>query len=134
MKFNFDFDDIGDGTIDLTSLIDVMFLLLIFFILAATFTSPSIDVMLAKANSAETVSNQVERVTFSIDAYGGIYHDKQLIDKEEIPIILSGKLSDTSIVFNVDKNAPFNAFIGLMDQVKLLGYSKFLINAELEEK
>ncbi|MDR1194932.1 MAG: biopolymer transporter ExbD [Endomicrobium sp.] len=134
MKFDFDFDDIAEGTIDLTSLIDVMFLLLIFFILAATFTAPTIEVMLAKAKSASAVPNQIERITFGIDAQGGIYHGKERIKKEEIPAILSGKPADISIVFNVDENAPFNAFLGLMDDVKMLGYGKFLINAAFEEE
>jgi biopolymer transport protein ExbD len=133
VKFEFDFDD-ADSAVDLTSLIDVMFLLLIFFILAATFTAPSIDVVLSKAKTAASTPSQMERVTFSIDASGMLYHEKNIIEKEQIAGILSGKPFDTSIVFNVDEAAPFNAFIGLMDQVKMLGYGKFLINAEREGK
>jgi biopolymer transport protein ExbD len=134
VKFNFDFDDNADSAIDLTSLIDVLFLLLIFFILAATFTAPSIDVMLSKAKSASAASNRNERVTFSIDAFGGIYHNKEKIEPENAAAILLGKAFDTSIVFNVDEQAPFNAFMSLMDEVKTLGYNKFLINAMPEER
>lgn len=134
MKFNFDFDDNADGAVDLTSLIDVLFLLLIFFMLAATFTAPAIDVMLAKAKSAAAPSVRTERITFSINGSGEFFYNKEKIEKERVTLILSGKPFDTAIVFNVDKDAPFDAFIGLIDEIKLSGYNKFLINAVAEEK
>lgn len=132
MKFDFDFE--SDSAIDLTSLIDVLFLLLTFFILTATFVSPSIEVMLAKAKSAEAASNQTERVTFSINGLGEIFHNKERIEKEQVPAVLAGKPLDTAIVFNIDEQSPFNAFLGLMDEIKILGYGKFLINAQPEEQ
>ncbi|MDR1941158.1 MAG: biopolymer transporter ExbD [Endomicrobium sp.] len=133
MKFNFDFDDDVDSVIDLTSLIDVLFLLLIFFILAATFASPGIDVVLAKAKNA-AAADQNERIMFSINSSGQIYHNKNAIEKEQIRPILLDKPLDISIVFNVDQKAPFDSFLGLMDAVKTLGYGKFLINAAPEEQ
>lgn len=127
MKFDFDFDD--ESVLDITSLIDVLFLLLVFFILAATFAAPSIDVSLAKAKTAAAAAEQ-EKIVFSVDFSGVVYYLKEKIEKEEISHILAGKAQSTPIVFNVDKAAPFSAFIGLLDKVKELGYSKFLINAQ----
>ena len=49
MKFDFD----EDINIDLTPLIDVIFMLLIFFIMTTTFSKPVIDIMLPASKTAE---------------------------------------------------------------------------------
>ncbi len=134
MSFGLDLFDDDDDSLELTSMIDVVFLLLTFFILAATFVAPSLDVVLAKAENAASVSNKVERVTFSINNRGAVFHEKNEIKIEDVAHILEGKPSDTSIVFNVDEKAPFDAFIGVMDKVKGCGFNNFLINAQLAHK
>lgn len=130
MNLGYDILDAGSDSIEITPIIDVLFLLLTFFILAATFASPAIDVMLAEAETAASTQSQVERVTFSIDAEGALHHEKQAIDVEAVDAVLRDKPLDTAIVFNVDAKAPFNAFIGTLDKVKANGYTNFLINAQ----
>lgn len=125
----FDMLDDGGESIELTPIIDVLFLLLTFFILAASFVAPSIDVTLAEAENAAASQSQIERVTFSIDKTGVVHFDKDPIEIENIDAILQNKALDTAIVFNVDAEAPFNAFIDVMDRVKTNGYTNFLINA-----
>lgn len=125
----FDMLDGGGESVELTPIIDVLFLLLTFFILAATFAAPSIDVTLAEAESAAAAESQIERITLSIDKDGMVHFEKNIIDLENIDAILEGKTPDTAVVFNVDAEAPFEAFISVMDRVKVNGYANFLINA-----
>lgn len=127
---SFDILDADNDSIDLTPVIDVVFLLLTFFILAATFTAPSIDVTLAEADNASATQSQIERVTFSIDSSGMLHHEKTPVEVEQIDGILAGKPADVAIIFNVDAEAPFNAFVGVLDRVKTNGFSNFLINAQ----
>lgn len=127
---NFGIDSLDDNeSVDLTPVIDVLFLLLTFFILAATFAAPSIDVTLAEADSVSAVQSQVDRVTFSIDADGALHYEKNMIAVEDIDAILKDKPLDIAIIFNVDSSAPFNAFVGTLDRVKISGYHNFMINA-----
>lgn len=129
MSTGFDILDSDNESIELTPIIDVLFLLLTFFILAATFAAPSIDVTLAEADSASSVQSQVDRVTFSIDADGALHYEKNMIAVEDIDAILKDKPLDIAIIFNVDSSAPFNAFVGTLDRVKISGYHNFMINA-----
>ena len=126
---DFDILDAGNDSIEITPIIDVLFLLLTFFILAATFASPAMDVTLAEAETAASVQSQVERVTLSIDATGHLHHEKQVIDIAAIDAVLADKPLDVAIIFNVDAKAPFDAFMGALDKVKANGYSNFMINA-----
>ena len=130
MKPGFELMDGDEGSIALTSIIDVLFVLLTFFILAATFTAPSIEVTLSEAESAAAVSSQTERVTFSIYSDGLLSHETKVIRQEDIPLILEGMEKDIAIIFNVDKASPFESFLGVLDKVKSGGYSNFHINAE----
>ena len=58
MKFGYDFENENDILhVDLTPLIDVIFMLVIFFILTMSFTSPVIDLTLPNSKAA-TVSRE----------------------------------------------------------------------------
>lgn len=130
MKLNMEIGNLDEDNLDLTSLIDVIFLLLTFFILAATFTSPAMNVELAKAKNLSSTQAQTERLTLSIDADGFLYHDQALIGEEELKLILSRHDSDTPLVFNVDQRAPFESFLLVLDEAKSQGKQKFLINGQ----
>jgi biopolymer transport protein ExbD len=130
MKYGFELPDPWEEGIDLTSIIDVLFLLLTFFILAASFTAPSIEVVLAESENADQRLNHAEFLTFSIDSDGKIYFDKDEIGAAGIDAILEGKPPNTAIVFNVDKSAPFEAFMTVLDKVKSGGYTNYLINSK----
>lgn len=129
MNFGIDSLDSDNESVDLTPVIDVLFLLLTFFILAATFAAPGIDVTLTEADSAAVAQSQTERVMFSIDADGALHYEKNMIAVEDIDAILKDKPLDVAIIFNVDSSAPFNAFVGTLDRVKISGYHNFMINA-----
>ena len=58
-------------SIDLAQLIDVVFQLLVFFMLTSTFASPAIKMILPKAKAVESVD--VERIVVSINEDGLIF-------------------------------------------------------------
>jgi biopolymer transport protein ExbD len=126
----YELPDPWEEGIDLTSIIDVLFLLLAFFILAASFTASSIEVVLAESENAAQTAGNIEIVTFSVDSGGKIYFGRDEIAVDAINAIMEGKPLNTAIVFNVDKSAPFEAFIAVLDRVKSGGYSNYLINTK----
>ena len=67
-------DDDFDAEIDLTPLIDVVFMLLLFFILAATFSTPVLQVTLPEAGTARQVENDPARLVLAIDAEGRLHY------------------------------------------------------------
>ena len=62
MKFDID----EEINIDLTPLIDVVFMLLIFFIMTTTFSKPVLDVILPASKMAEGKETQTQEILISV--------------------------------------------------------------------
>ncbi|MFA5689067.1 MAG: biopolymer transporter ExbD [Kiritimatiellales bacterium] len=118
------FDDFSlnnepDDGIDLTPLIDMVFILLVFFFISSSFIRPSMPVNLAKAASASAVAERKEQLVFTIDAAGGIFHAGIQIERSEIPVLISAS-PELGINLFVDRAAPFGAFLAVVDEARQL--------------
>lgn len=129
MHNSFSFEEEPDAALDLTPLIDVVFLLLIFFIMATTFSKPVLEVALAKAGSAGVKEVSPEKLTVTITADGIILFDDNPVADDEIAGFMAPLPEETPIVFNVDKGAPFGLFLRVIDEAKSQQRSDFIINA-----
>lgn len=128
----FDFDDFGDDTsLDLTPLIDVIFMLLIFFIVATTFVKPKFDVALPDAESAKLVSEEEKKpiCAITIDAEGRIFFDGTETQTSDLELRFSEHDGEIFEVFS-DKTAPFGAVMELMDAAKKQGNEQLLFMVE----
>lgn len=121
-------DDFGTD-LDLTPLIDVIFMLLLFFILASTFSPPVLQVMLPAAGTAERVEDEATRLVLTIDAAGGLYHFQTPISVEEVASLLAAA-ADGPVELRVDRAAPFDAFVEVLDRVRAAGKNDVLITAQ----
>lgn len=130
MKIDLDLAHLDEDSLDMTPLIDVIFLLLTFFILAATFVAPAMEVQLSQAQNLASNQDQDHSQTFSIDAEGFLYFEQNRISPEELKQLLSSGPKDTPIIFNVDQAAPFEAFMTVLDEAKSQERHKFLINGK----
>lgn len=66
----------GEGEIDLTPMLDVVFIMLIFFIVTSSFVKePGADI--TKADALTTTSCERGTIIFAITASGEIYYDKK---------------------------------------------------------
>ena len=128
MKINLELSNLDEDSLDLTPLIDVIFLLLTFFILAATFVAPSMEVQLSQVKNLASTQGQDHSQTFSIDAEGHIYFEQNRISLEELKNLLASGAKETPLVFNVDQGAPFEAFMTVLDEAKSQERHRFLIN------
>lgn len=114
-----EYEDTGfDMSIDLTPMVDVLFMLLIFFITATTFIKPVIDVNLATAKSAESGHGKAVQLLITIDNNGGIFLDDQSVQLKELEPIFARDREKTINLF-VDKQAPFQSFLSVIDLAKL---------------
>lgn len=117
--------------IDITPLIDVVFLMLIFFMVSTTFDRQTqLKVDLPEASSTETESQPVERIEITIDARGQFYvNERELVQhtaemlrrtldklaegREDMPVIVSG-----------DRNAPLQSMMTVLDVAAQLGLTR----------
>lgn len=114
---------------DATPLIDVVFILLIFFVLAASFAVHGLDLDLPAASSSHAVSGQV--IELRLDENGRIYWDEVEKSREEIPNLIDKALrSDAKLLLFAAPSAPVEGLIWLVDEVHRRGGAKLTIATE----
>ena len=118
-----------DPTVDLTSLIDVVFLLLIFFMVSTTFERESVlKVDLPEASAVEERQELPDSLELVIDAQGRMYlNDQRLIDSEQGTIRaaieqLAGDSRDLPLILRADRETPHHFVVTAMDVAAQLGF------------
>ncbi len=120
------FEDIG---IDLTPLIDVVFMLLVFFIMTTTFSRPVLDIILPQSETAEKSVERPRELHIGIKADGSLFYNDKAVTKEELPAILDS-MPGALLNLHVDEKAPFEAFVGLVDIAKEKRGGHFVISTQ----
>ncbi len=104
------------ATFSMSSMTDIVFLLLIFFMLTSTLvTTNALDLVLPNSN-AQTVKKQ--RVSVSINAELEYFIDKESIELKFIEKLLVQRLADQEeqvLVLRVDKSVPIEYAVEVMD-------------------
>jgi biopolymer transport protein ExbD len=126
MKINLD-TVADDAQIQILPLIDVIFCILTFFILAAAITTrqQAISVDLPKASTGAVQMRQM--LVVSIDAAGQTYIDKNPIDRAQLFTLLKEyreKNPDGLLVLNASQNAFYNDVIQVLDVLRSVGGDK----------
>ncbi len=115
---------------DITPLVDVVFLLLIFFMLSTTFiVSPGIRVNLPQAE-AEAVRHEKRDLRIKVDANGYYYLEDQRMSPED----LDGRFEDaaradrdTMVVIEADEQTQHKHVVDVMDRAKTAGLHRLAI-------
>ncbi len=129
MKFDFD----EDINIDLTPLIDVIFMLLIFFIMTTTFSKPVIDVLLPASITAEKAEDKTKEIAVTVSNKGDIYYNDKVITVSELETVLKNN-PDKILNMFIDKTAPFQAFVHVVDVAKKERNGRFIISTDTAER
>lgn len=121
--------DRDDGP-DLTPLIDVVFILLIFFILAASFAVRGIDLDLPPAHSGQPLSGRVVEIRLLTD--GSFLCDGVPVARSDIrakvqEVVRGFKRRPGQLVLKAAPEAPVEALIFIVDEVRMQGGEKMLI-------
>jgi len=125
--------------VNLTPLIDVVFLLLIFFMVSTTFDRHAkLKVELPEA-SAKTEQQLEDPIILSIDAKGNYFiDDRQVVNTqlETLKIALQKTMADKTdvpLVLRADANTPHQSVVRAMDAASQLGLTRLSI-ATIESK
>ncbi len=117
--------------VDMTPLIDVVFLLLIFFMVSTTFDKQTqIKVDLPEASNQTEESRESQSIAISIDAKGHFYLDDQELVTHDLATLkralgkAAGERTDIPVTVTSDKQAPFQAVMTVMDAAGQLGLSR----------
>lgn len=112
-------------SIDMAPLIDVVFLLLVFFMLTSSFTMPSMPLKLPGASGV--TSARADAITISVAADGGIEIDGEIVTLEGFVPALRGKIEgspDRGVNFRGDRETDYGLFIDLFDRARQAGVTQ----------
>lgn len=124
--------------INLTPLIDVVFLLLIFFMVSTTFQKSSeIQIELPEA-SGKPLENKEFVLEIGIDGMGRYFvNNRILVDKKLSTLKLAIQQTMTNVrqeklqvLISSDKNASYQSVVTAMDAVNQLGLNKFSLTTK----
>ena len=122
----------NESNIDLTPLLDVSFIILIFFILTTTFTDENrLAIEKPKANG-ENVS-QSDGIKIVISRTNALYFQDNLINPESLRNKLIKELEKkpmSSLVIEADQNSKLSIFVLVVDTAKSLGIENITMITE----
>ena len=132
MRFKNRKNDQDDLTIDLTPLLDVSFIILIFFILTTTFIEEKrLAIEKPKSNSVQTGQNT--EIKIAIDKNNSLYFKNKLIDPGSLREKLENELQNTpmsSLVIEADKTSELSIFVLVVDTAKSLDIQDITISTD----
>lgn len=121
-----------DAQIDLTPMLDVVFIMLIFFIVTSTFVKESgVDVTRPQAEtSVVTESNAIQ---IGITAANQVFMDKRQVDPRAIRANVEKSLAENpgaSVIIVADRDSNTHTLIEVMDQARLAGATSVSVASE----
>jgi len=122
------------GEVNLTPMIDIIFNLLIFFLITAVISQKGLNIKLPSADSAE--KRPPKSLEISITADKKIIFDGQEISEKQIFEKLKQEKNRPEedkfdiVTLKSDENAPFGLFVTVMDSARKLGFDNLVIAAE----
>ena len=118
-------EDANDADVDISPLIDCVFILLIFFIVTTTFVEET-GVEVDKPQAASSVRLEKNSILLAVTAEGAVVYGgreigvggvrplvKRMISKEDLPVIVQ-----------VDQAVPSGLLVRVIDEAKLAGATK----------
>jgi len=125
-----------ESEINLTPMLDIVFIMLIFFIVTTSFVKESgLEVNRPSAQTAQR--NEHGNIIISISPQGDIWIDKREIDVRAVRANVARLHAENprgSVIIAADKETRTQALVQVMDQVRLAGIMNASIATEISEQ
>ena len=121
-----------EAQIDLTSMLDIVFIMLIFFIVTSSFVRES-GVEVNRPQASNVVSQKDAGILVAITSANDIFIDKRVVDVERVQATLEHLLleqPDASLVIQADEHAYNGTVVKVMDAAKGAGVKNIALAAE----
>ena len=124
-----------EGEVNITPMLDIVFILLIFFIVTTSFVKePGIDPQRPRAETAET--KQQGNILVAVSSLDSIWMNKRRIELTEVRQLMEAAVAEnpeSNVVIVADEQASTGLVIDLMDRVRTAGISSVALSAEPPE-
>ena len=123
------------GGLELTPMIDVVFLLMIFFLVASKLEEAdrSIDVVLPKASAAKPLTTRLREFIINIDRKGNYYAGARPVDLVELERLLKQTAADNpkgqKVTVRADEDVPHKFVVGAMNACVQAGIDDYQVQS-----
>jgi biopolymer transport protein ExbD len=126
-----------DPQLDMTPMIDMVFLLLIFFLAATTFQQDEREMKIALpiASAAGPLSTALREIIVNVDQAGGIIVNRRAIEPRELEALVREAVAANSqqkVVVRGDRSAEYGAVVAVLDICKRAGIQEPYLDTVLE--
>lgn len=131
-------DNSEAAVIDLTPVLDMSFIMLIFFIVTSTFVNEAgIKVQRPAAQTGQTQSEGEGQVMIAIKPNGEVWMDKRPVDIRAIRANVARLQNDQplgSAVIAADRATQAHVLVAVMDQLRLAGIENIALATQAESR
>jgi biopolymer transport protein ExbD len=121
-----------DATIDMTPMLDIVFIMLIFFIVTTSFIKEA-GIEVNKPQSDQASRQKAANIFIAITEDGDVWMDKRQIDVERVRANLERLLAEQPtdvVVVQADMESNHGVVVEVMDQIKAAGIDRISIAAK----
>lgn len=121
-----------EAQIDMTPMLDIVFIMLIFFIVTASFVKES-GITVDKPTAETSTKRPKANIFIGIDNRGDIYMLKNKVDKDAVKAMLEDMLlenPESTIVVQADSRAEAESLLNVLDAAKAAGVKNISVAAE----
>ena len=125
----------SEATVNMAPLVDLIFLLLIFFIVTTSFVRET-GIEVNRPTASTAVAKQKGNILIAINEEGRIFFDKKEIDVRAVRAHVERALAENpeaGVVIVADRASQTGVVIKVMDQCRLSGAENVAIAAATEE-
>lgn len=120
--------------INLTPMVDMLFLILLFFLVTSSFIEqPNIKLELPSTKYAST--SKIEERVLTISQDGKLFFHNEPVERNDLIPVLKKAFSqqeDKTLILRADKNVPYGAVVDVMDAAKGAGLKRIVAPTILE--
>ncbi len=121
-----------DAEINITPMLDIVFIMLIFFIVTTSFTKET-GAVITKPEAEQAISLRNGTILIGVKPNDDIWMSKRLIELREVRSMVEQAKAENpkgSVVIVADKDSRIGTVTQVMDQVKMAGVQGIAISAE----
>lgn len=121
-----------DNSIDMTPMLDIVFIMLIFFIVTTSFVKES-GVSVNRPSAQTATEDKKGNIMVAIKPNGEIWIDKRAVDVRSVRANiekLKAESPEGTVVIQADTDSKTGLLVMVMDQIRLAGISNISIAAQ----
>ena len=123
-----------DSDINITPMLDIVFIMLIFFIVSTSFVkAPGIDPDRPQADTAQAMPQA--NILIGVNVEGRVWVNSRVVPVNQVQLLVENSVSEnpeSSAVLVADEAAPAGIVLDVLEQVRLGGVSNIAVAADPE--